>query len=381
MFGRKVRAYALIAICFSMLSCDGLSSAHQAWATTLAPGTIVVGVSDNPQQVANPDTRLIAVDPTTGSTSVLSGDAIGTGPSLTFDASSGGSNIRYISQQNDGSLLVVDNQSAVNALSQYESRLYRVDPNTGNRSLIADITSSTDSGVINAARQVGNTIFATTKGGLETIDPTTGVVTPFAITGIDTVEPLYGFASLGTDLYVGSNFPALYKISAVTGAASILSSSTVGTGPTISPADLSFDSAGNLYALGLSSTSQGDNSSYFGIYRIDPATGDRVAVSETFDPTPTQPTGTPVIGSGPVLQSLAITTADNGAILAINYTGALLSIDPTTGNRTLVSQVENKAYPVAVASGIVVLHDVPEPSTLMLAALGGLALLAIRRRR
>jgi adhesin HecA-like repeat protein len=147
-------------------------------------------------------------------------------------------------------LLVVDR--AALSSGPYESRIYRVDPSTGNRSIVADITTSSSEGLFWAARQVGNTIFATTGTGLETINPTTGSVTPFAVTGVSFPGTesgfLHGLAALGGDLYVAS-FPDLYKINIATGLGSVLASSDTGNGLSIGSFDVSVDSAGNLYTL------------------------------------------------------------------------------------------------------------------------------------
>ncbi len=138
-------------ICFGtcMLVESWLTAGGAAAAATLRPGTIVVGVGNVPQDVPNFDTRLIAVDSNTGTTSVVSNNAVGTGPSLTYGTS--GSYISYLSQQSDGSLLAVDDALS-NDLGptgrSFESRLYRVDPSTGdpltgNRTIVADGTHGT----------------------------------------------------------------------------------------------------------------------------------------------------------------------------------------------------------------------------------------------
>ncbi len=196
-----------------------LAAVGAARAATLDPGTIVVGAAGISPNLPNFDTRLIAVDPNTGTTSVVSNNAVGTGPSLTYGSL--GSYIACLSQQSDGSLLAVDDAiSDQFGETPDESRIYRVDPSTGDRSLILDVTGTTPDNVITAARQIGNTIYATTNAGLETVNPTTGVVTPVTTTGVATNVALYGFANAGTLLYAAGQ-TNIYKIDTATGAASI----------------------------------------------------------------------------------------------------------------------------------------------------------------
>ena len=70
----------------------------------LSPGTVVVG--ESVQSSGSPNDSLIAVDPATGATTTISDNAVGSGPSFNFGTA--GAFINYISQQSDGSLLVLD---------------------------------------------------------------------------------------------------------------------------------------------------------------------------------------------------------------------------------------------------------------------------------
>lgn len=143
-------------------------------------------------------------------------------------------------------------------------------------------------------------------------------------------------------------------------------SPSVGLGPTLTlPIDLAVDSMGNLYA------DSNDNV----LYRINTTTGDRTVVSAS-----PETSGDPSMGTGPALDTLSIGVSSTGAILADNIsTGSLLSIDPTTGNRTVVSQLFTQTGATTVFAGVAVISNAPEPSTLILAALGGLALLTRSR--
>jgi hypothetical protein len=364
---RQVGAHALAVIVLSFVTI--IWQAGAVLATTVGPGTIVVGSTI--ESLTSVDTRLLAVDPTTGATSLLSGDGVGTGPS--FDFGENTSAISYVSQQTDGSLLVTDSAGWLGSF--YESRLYRVDPSTGNRSIVADITTSSSAALFWSARQVGSTIIATNQTGLQTIDPTTGTVAPFAVTGVNfpgnSQNALRGFAVSGSDIYVAS--PSnLYKIDIATGAGSVLTSLIVGN-------DVSIDSAGNLYALIGAGTSQQDGTTIgtFGVYHIDPITGNQVPVSVTSN---TTPPAVPTVGAGPLLGGLTMATTATGDILAMNLNGELLSIDPVTGDRTLVSQIPNAWPSTTITCGVVVLTNVPEPGTATLAALAFVGVLMRRNR-
>jgi hypothetical protein len=60
---------------------------------------------------------------------------------------------------------------------------------------------------------------------------------------------------------------------------------------------------------------------------------------------------------------------------------ALLQIDPVTGDRTILSDATHGTGPAfTVPVGVFVVPNVPEPSTIVLAALGAIALLASRWR-
>ena len=124
-------------------------------------------------------------------------------------------------------------------------RIYRVDPSTGNRTLIVDSTGTAPANAFQAAREVGNTIFVTTKGSIETVDPTTGAISPFSPSaGAGVIPPLYGFINVGTEIYAASKVDTIYKIDSLTGTSTVLSRASVGSGPNFSPVDLAIDSLG-----------------------------------------------------------------------------------------------------------------------------------------
>ncbi len=112
--------------------------------------------------------------------------------------------------------------------------------------------------------------------------------------------------------------------------------------------------------------------SYAGVFSLDSVTHQSTMVSSN------------ILGSGPLFVSNGPTgiaaEADGTVLLNETTLNAVLSIDPNTGNRTILSDATHGTGPTINApEGILVVPSVPEPSTFALAALGGLALLAWRR--
>ena len=333
-----------------------LSMATAAQAVVLAPGDIVVGA--NLGTTTNQDFALLLVNPTTGDRTVISDDSTGTGPTFDFSpATAQGGIISDISYQPDGSLLVVDTGTEGG-----KSQLIRVDPATGNRTIVSDLQANPGTGIYYAASDFGNSILLETAFGLFTVDPATGNSSVFPAGGGTGPEPNFGgFVVSGTNVYAaGASTPGIIEANSVTGIRTIVSGGGVGTGPTISvPMDVALGNAGNLLLL-----------DYNTLLLVDPATGDRTVLSSS------------TVGTGPDLSSWRIGVTATGSVItdtgwsSYQTPGQILSIDPVTGNRTLLSDPTHGTGPSFFdAGGLLIVPSVPEPSTMILAALGGLALL------
>ena len=118
---------------------------------------------------------------------------------------------------------------------------------------------------------------------------------------------------------------ALFSIDLSTGDRTIVSSSTVGTGPDFeSPWGIVLDSAGTTaYVM---------DASVDALFSIDLSTGDRTIVSSGDT--------SPAVGTGPAFEfprGIAINSAGTMAYVTSYSLGALISVDLTTGDRTIVS--------------------------------------------
>jgi sugar lactone lactonase YvrE len=117
---------------------------------------------------------------------------------------------------------------------------------------------------------------------------------------------------------------AVLRVDAVTGDRAILSGGPVGGGPPLGcPSSIVVEASGTLVVH--------DNCGPAGeaLLRIDPATGDRVIVSD------------PATGTGPGLFNVhGLAIENSGALLVVN-TGSrgVLRVDPVNGNRTVLSGI------------------------------------------
>jgi len=351
-----------------------LLAAQPAQCITLKSGEIIVAGSLTPASQA-PDFALLAVDPATGDRTILSSDTVGAGPSFNFPPSEtvGGAETWSVHYEADGALLVAENALGGNGVPS-DSRIYRVDPTTGNRTLIS--TSGYDTaptgnagpfvGLYYDAREFGSGVLVTGQGNnFALINVATGDRTLFPAGGGSGPAPTAtGFAIAGTNVYFGNEAPAtIMKLDTLTGARSIISGSGVGTGHALTlPTDVLIDGAGNLFVL--------DNLQE--LLRIDPVTGNRTVVSD------------PTVGSGPAFSAFMLAQAANGTLLTVTFGlsaagSQVMSIDPLTGARAIVSSAALGTGPTIYrASGITV---VPEPSAWLLAVLGSLALFTAKRSR
>ena len=317
----------------------------------LPPGDLVVGV-----QFSTSDSGLMIVDPTTGNRTILSDNTHGTGPAWSEPAG--------ISFASDRSLLVGDDAS---------NAILRVDPTTGNRTIIASNTVGTGGEVGLSAEQFGASILASGGGGLLSIDPTTGNRTVVSGPSVGSGPSLggWGIAISGTNVITGGytgTENVLLSVDTTTGNRTTISGDGVGSGPSIAGdtlLDVESDNHGNfLVSILLGGP----------LFRIDPTTGNRTIVSGSG------------VGTGPVLGPfIQIGVASGGSLFATGGAPSfepqiqVLQIDPLTGNRTVVSDATHGTGPAfnSLTGGLAVVPSVPEPSTILLVALG-LLMLALR---
>jgi hypothetical protein len=145
--------------------------------------------------------------------------------------------------------------------------------------------------------------------------------------------------------------------SVVSGCVDAACSSEVGSGPTfLGPRFVAFGVAGAMLVGDRASDSVN------AVVEVDPATGDRSIVSGCEDPTCAT-----VRGSGPTLSTVfgIAVEASGDVVVANSY--ALIRIDPTTGNRTVLSGCTDASCTAQIGSG----PAFGRPEELMRDGLGG----------
>jgi hypothetical protein len=329
-----------------VIICVRASAVH---AVTLSPGDVVIGA-----EIGSTDTDygLIVVDPVTGDRTILSDNTHGTGP--TFSGT-----IPSVTFASDGSLLVGANG------------LMRVDPATGNRTIISSPSVGTGPyDQFTAARQVGSQIILS-GGSLLNVDPTTGNRTQIPGASLTSTFAVYGFLPNGSDLIIANEaINSVERLDPITGTTIVISSNTVGSGPFVPQGknltDVEYGPSGNLYI--------GTTYAGAGIISVNPVTGDRTLVTGIG-----VGTGPFFGGDGGQIGVAADGTLYEGGFLA----STLVQVDPATGNRTILSDATHGTGPLfkQLTAACAVVPNVPEPSTIILATLGGLAMLAYGRRK
>ncbi|HEY4311300.1 MAG TPA: dockerin type I domain-containing protein [Pirellulales bacterium] len=342
-------------------------------AAGLPAGDIVVTAD-----ITSGDPGLMLIDPTTGNRTILSDNTHGTGMPFTYP--------NDVSVMSNGQLLVADGgtpyQSADTPVPVPDSvstnslppatpaRLYIVDPTTGNRTVISQDSLTTSSpvyseigsgpafGAAGYARQVGNQILVSAAnnngdlnlaGRLMTVDPATGNRAIFSNFNVGTgpaPEWMGGMVASGNSLFAPGYFQGLFKIDLATGNRILLSGANAGAGPAFTVGYSAAAYGGQIYVSG---AGQSSNAATYGVFRIDPVTGNRSVVSSS------------TVGNGPLdttgTMQLAIGSA--GTILMTvqgHNANGLLTIDPLTGNRALLSDATHGAGPAFEAmNGVTVI--------------------------
>jgi len=190
------------------------------------------------------------------------------------------------------------------------------------------------------------------------IDPVTGVATTVSSStvgsgpSLDTVEDVAvePSGSLAVTLpFIG--FQKVLRVDAVSGDRSILSDETVGSGPSIFPKSIAA-AGGALFVT--EDQEFGDP----GIVRVDPSTGDRFIVSG------------PSRGGGPAVKAPTGIAVEPGGSLVVTeqLLEAVVRVDPATGDRTIVSDAHTGSGPPL--PWVVAITATPD-GTLLVADRGG----------
>jgi len=321
-------------------------------AVVLKPGDIIVSaILGNGSQSSG----LALIDPVTGNRTVISDYYHGSGPKIV--------NAWGVTQLPNGLLLVVDHQI---------DTLFQVDPATGNRTVLSQSMTSPPGTLVGtgtyltdpySVRMNGDRIYVSELGLLVRVDPTTGNRVS------NSNLPLVDFTSSiaidsNSQMVVDYGHSELLNLNLTTGQATVFSGAGVGLGPNLSnPGDITRDANGDYLV---------SNVNEFSVYRINHLTGDRTVVSSA------------TVGSGPLTNGDAYgiaVEADGTILMAGNRSGILYKINPVTGDRTILSgPTQGSGTSMSQPIGVFVVPNVPEPSTMILAAVGGLGLIAFGLR-
>jgi len=347
-------AVALTSLCF------GLADPDSVLAVTLSPGDIVVAglpVESGPG-------ALFHVDPVTGDRTIISSGTVGIGANI---ASPFG-----VFLDTDGTLLVSDQERH----EGIAGRVIRVDPLTGNRTVISGTSGSLVVGTgpdIFVAGFVDldpqGRILLPTKDGVLRIDPLSGDRTLLSGVGAGN-GPAFGENVVGIDqdadgtILVSTLSPgagAIFRVDPKTGDRSIVSDSMHGSGPVYLQTGIVVQ-GNSIFAATL----------VLDLARIDAMTGDRATVSGNS------------VGVGPSMGiSWGVATEQSSDLLVSQSSGQIIRVDPLTGNRTMVSGSGVGNGPaIGEAYGILVVPNVPEPATIVLFAIALLGFVThVARRR
>lgn len=259
----------------------------------------------------NNDT-VIRINPTTGDATLVSGSGRGSGPDMNAP--------NNLFREADDRLLV----------STVGRQIYRVDPGSGERTLLVDLNDPADpfpDGISGILATADGALFISqfSEPDIGQLDVNAMSVTPVAFV-VPFIFSVDNFIHTGGATALAAGSQAIVSIELPAGTATVVSGQGQGEGPEFGQLRaVAVADDGTIYA--------GDEAnSFFGlgdtvIFRIDPATGDRTVISG------------PENGSGPQLsRPRRMVVGDDGQILMLDENlDGLLIIDVTTGDRTLLT--------------------------------------------
>lgn len=306
-------------------------------AVPVQPGEILVI-----DQAAGTSGLLFVVNPITGERRVLSDFGDGTqGP---VGVAPGG-----LALEQSGGILVVDQ----NAGTDTRGALFRVNPNDGSRTLVTDFGNSQQGTLGNDPRDAaveasGQILIIYQNGGgtgsrgsVHRVDPTTGNRT--LVTIFDAISDPWRVAveASGTILVTDSNGGtdqrgALYRIDPATG--NVLRTFDFGNAAEgdlgVDPLGQAVEASGNILVADRTAGPAG-GSQAGAVFRVDGTTGQRVLLSDFFDPAQgpigVDPFDVAVLSNtAPVVEDQTFTVAENSANGTV--VGTIVVTDPDPGD-------------------------------------------------
>ncbi|HEV8718948.1 MAG TPA: thrombospondin type 3 repeat-containing protein [Candidatus Binatia bacterium] len=311
---------------------------------------------------------LFKVNPSTGTRTVISDFADATqGPVGNFPTG--------VALAATSDILVIDIDAGTNS----KGALFRVNPSTGVRTVISDFGDATQGPLGENPRGVtidatGNILIVDpdvgtgARGVLFSVNPLTGFRTVLSDFGNSAQGPL-GLAPFGValdaagnvlvidaDAGTGTDFRgALFSVNPLTGVRTVISDfANSAQGPLgLQPSGVAIDDAGNILVSDVEAGTGFDGA----LFSVDPSTGARTVISDFGDP-----------AQGPLgIAPIGVATDPSGNILVVDPNagtgtrGTLFSVDPATGARTVLSDFSDSAqgpegfepFGVAIAESVV----------------------------
>ncbi|HTQ40867.1 MAG TPA: hypothetical protein VMJ32_17745 [Pirellulales bacterium] len=334
----------------AMLSLYFLLSVNKLYGVQIQPGDIIMPQADT-------TSRILVIDPTTGDRTVFSAyPNVGSGPDF-YDPSG-------VALLPNGDLLMCELEETAG--------LYEINHVTGDRTFISGLGSglngfppSRGDGPLDLPRAVtvaqnGSIYLVNQDGFITQVDPSTGNRTLVSGEGVGTGPDFQyldgGIMNTQGHLLVSDTMQAaIFDVNLQTGARTIVSGLGRGAGPTLDDAgDLTLLPNGEIAAQVV--RVHDDNSITSEIVLVDQATGNRSLLFSAIW-TDTDFAYLTTSADGKILGSLDVPS------------GEILSIDPTTGDTTLISG-ENVGTGADLAYGDMIVVPVPEPTTGMLGIFG-----------
>ncbi len=290
---RLLAVFAVVAMIVTHLIASREAKAQGSGPGFRGPGAVVIEPAGSLAVVDRLGDAVFRVVPSTGDRTIVSNRDTGTGPNFAEPVD--------IAIEPLGTFVVVDrNLDAV----------VRVDSRTGNRTVISGCSQTPDPCPVPL---IGSGPAFLELAGVATESRGTLVVTDFEAQAVLRVDPR-------------------------TGNRTVLSSADRGTGPLLDePMGIVVQANGSLALVDLALDA---------VVEVDAVTGDRSILSgcsELDDPCPV-----PLVGSGPsFLRPTDLSVRPNRVLAVIDTDlGAVVDVNPNTGNRTIVSSADRGSGPV-----------------------------------
>jgi sugar lactone lactonase YvrE len=356
---------AAFAICLALLGIE-------ASAATISPGDILL-VDFRDSVLLGPDQHaLFRVDPVTGDREIVSGQGVGSGEDV--------SAMLGLAVSSGGQIYVTDSGGAIGT-----SAVLRIDPATGNRELISgrgrgagpELRSGFGGPTSVAIGADGSLYVADVdedfsgsiaNGAIYRVDPATGNRTLISGLGIGAGADLrapWDITLESSNTVLISDLGKVLRIDLTTGDRELVVSDTATD-------VIGFDaiSGTSVLVTGQKQVTANDFDPFLGTLDLQTGT---IEVLSGWD-------GSEVVGSGPLREGMLLDVISSGSQISASgdRLGAfLLNMSALSGDRTILSGVANPFDPIVIGSGpeifwpgTLAIYQIPEPTTAVIALIG-----------